>query len=414
MDTTETRFDTASDSNANTNAPGADDPGRAAPPPPTALADLIAAGLVTHEMIGDPAILGAEAPALDRLCALVAGAIYRIGPFHYAFRAEAADMGGALAGLPAEDWTGALEAALQAELGRDSVWLSATDLLSDALALAAEGGEAMDGPLALLRLRGATTAAALGPAPEGLRAVIDAAYASETARATAARLGAETRAAAGEITRAIARDVTREVVGEVVGGIAREAEAAAMDAARAATGIVLEAATRAAAEAVVAGVEAMAGSRDAGAGALDEIALRLAALEARLPAVPDPDPVPDFLGPPAPTVETRLTRIETALETLLARLDLGETRHDLLGEHLAEHLTLRLGDTLSGRIETGFGARAGAEADFEETARGRARGIPRADRTHDRRARARPPALIRDARHEGGPRCPGRIVPNSP
>ena len=55
---------------------------------PTALADLIAAGLVSHEMIGDPARLGSEAAALKALCGLVAGPVWRIEPFHYAFRAE--------------------------------------------------------------------------------------------------------------------------------------------------------------------------------------------------------------------------------------------------------------------------------------------------------------------------------------
>ena len=56
---------------------------------PTALADLVAAGLVSHEMIGDPARLGPEAEVLRVLCGLVAGPIWRIEPFHYAFRAGA-------------------------------------------------------------------------------------------------------------------------------------------------------------------------------------------------------------------------------------------------------------------------------------------------------------------------------------
>ena len=53
---------------------------------PAALADLIAAGLVSHEMIGDPSRLGGEAEALRTLCGLVSGSVWRIEPFHYAFR----------------------------------------------------------------------------------------------------------------------------------------------------------------------------------------------------------------------------------------------------------------------------------------------------------------------------------------
>ena len=53
---------------------------------PAALADLIAAGLVSHEMIGDPGRLGGEAEALRTLCGLVSGSVWRIEPFHYAFR----------------------------------------------------------------------------------------------------------------------------------------------------------------------------------------------------------------------------------------------------------------------------------------------------------------------------------------
>ena len=55
---------------------------------PAALADLAAAGLVSHEMIGDPGRLAGEAEALRVLCGLVAGPVWRIEPFHYAFRAR--------------------------------------------------------------------------------------------------------------------------------------------------------------------------------------------------------------------------------------------------------------------------------------------------------------------------------------
>ena len=64
--------------------------------PPSVLGDLIAAGLVSHEMIGDPARLGGETAALHALCGLVAGPVYRIDAYHYAFRAGPGDLGGRL------------------------------------------------------------------------------------------------------------------------------------------------------------------------------------------------------------------------------------------------------------------------------------------------------------------------------
>ena len=101
------------------------------------LADLIAAGLVSHEMIGDPARLGGETEALRLLCALVAGPVWRIEPYHYAFRA---DPGGAPAARAADARGGAA-----AELGAEAVWVSAT-----------ERPEAtdLDQPLLLLRAQG--------------------------------------------------------------------------------------------------------------------------------------------------------------------------------------------------------------------------------------------------------------------
>lgn len=144
-----------------------------------ALADLIAAGLVTHEMIGDPGRLAGEAAALHALCALVGGTVYRLGAFHYAFRAGPGDLGGRLGALPAGERTAALEAALQAELGADAVWLSAAGL-------PAVGAAGLDQPLLLLQARDAAVAEALAAAPAGVRAVVDARYAAETARITAA------------------------------------------------------------------------------------------------------------------------------------------------------------------------------------------------------------------------------------
>ena len=128
---------------------------------PTALADLIAAGLVSHEMIGDPARLGAEAEALRLLCGLVAGPVWRIEPFHYAFRAGPDDLGGVLE-RSRRAWAAALEAALQAELGADAVWVSATDLAED------DGG-LLDQPLLLLRAQAEAVADALEAAGPELR-----------------------------------------------------------------------------------------------------------------------------------------------------------------------------------------------------------------------------------------------------
>jgi hypothetical protein len=146
-----------------------------------ALSDLIAAGLVSHEMIGDPAQLGAEAPTLTALCGLIGGPVYRVDPFHYAFRAGPEDLGGRLGQLAADDWTEALAAALRAALGEDAVWLSATDPLPDAAA-------PLDQPLLLLRAHASAVAEAVTAAAPGLRAVIDARYAAETARLTAQQI----------------------------------------------------------------------------------------------------------------------------------------------------------------------------------------------------------------------------------
>ncbi len=158
---------------------------------PAVLADLIAAGLVSHEMIGDPARLAGEAAALRALCALVGGTVYRLGAFHYAFRAGPGDLDGRLAGLAPGDWTAALETALQAVLGADAAWLNPAGLL---------GGEdpALDQPLLLLRARETAVAEGLAAAPAGVRAIVDAAYAAETARLIAgAAPGSESRRPAG-------------------------------------------------------------------------------------------------------------------------------------------------------------------------------------------------------------------------
>jgi len=154
---------------------------------PAALAALIAAGLVSHEMIGDPARLAGEAETLRVLCSHVGGAIYRLAPYHYAFRAEPGDLGGRLATLAPGDRAGALEAALAADLGADAAWVSATDLLADAPAAEAGTGEAAlpAAPILFLRAHGAAVADTLAADP-GLQAVIDAAHALEVARLIAA------------------------------------------------------------------------------------------------------------------------------------------------------------------------------------------------------------------------------------
>ena len=135
---------------------------------PAVLAELIAAGLVSHEMIADPARLGGEAAALRLLCGLVAGPVWRIEPWHYAFRA---DPGGVPAVRAAE-----LEAALSAELGEGAVWVSAT-----------ERPEAtdLDRPLILLRAQAEAVEAALEPAGPELTAVIGARFAAAAARIAA-------------------------------------------------------------------------------------------------------------------------------------------------------------------------------------------------------------------------------------
>jgi hypothetical protein len=149
-----------------------------APPAPDlpVLADLVAAGLVSHEMIGDPARLGSETEALKGLCAEVGGPVWRLAPFHYAFRARPEDLGGRLAALDPADWTGALETALRSALGAEAVWISTADLLPG------EGAALPEAPLLLLRAEADAVAAGLAAADPGTQAVIHARYAVEAAR----------------------------------------------------------------------------------------------------------------------------------------------------------------------------------------------------------------------------------------
>ena len=106
-----------------------------------------------------------------------AGLAHRPVPLRLPRRRRAISAAGSRGSRPA-DWTAALEAALQAALGADAVWLNATDLLPGA-------GAALDQPLLLLRAHGAAVAAGLEAAAPGLQAVINARFAADCARLAA-------------------------------------------------------------------------------------------------------------------------------------------------------------------------------------------------------------------------------------
>lgn len=170
---------------------------------PAALADLIAAGLVSHEMIGDPSRLDGEAEALRTLCDLVSGSVWRIEPFHYAFRIGHGDLGGVCDGAGVDAQASALEGALQAALGADAAWVNAADLVPTALrapyvalggSSAAASGPLPDAPLLLLRAGDEARRAALEVAGPNTQAVIGARFALAAAR-LAAGLGEEGRLA---------------------------------------------------------------------------------------------------------------------------------------------------------------------------------------------------------------------------
>lgn len=156
-----------------------------APAPSPVLRNLTAAGLVGHEMIGDPDRLGGEAAVLRTLCGLVAGAIYRIEPFHYAFLAREDDLGGALAERASEDWAAALETALQAACGADAVRVRAVDPADAVRAADLDAAGVL-----LLGAWGAAATEALRAAGPGLQAVVNARFAVDTAMLTA-RLATE-------------------------------------------------------------------------------------------------------------------------------------------------------------------------------------------------------------------------------
>lgn len=191
---------------------------------PAALADLIAAGLVSHEMIGDPGRLAGEAEALGTLCGLVSGSVWRIEPFHYAFRVAPGDLGGA--GVDAQ--ASALEGALQAALGADAVWVNAADLVPAALrtpyAAPGTAGPLPDAPLLLLRAEDEARRATLEVAGPDAQAVIGARFAIATAR-LAAGLGEE-----GRIVERLAAIEARQAA--ILAVLEAEAEAEAARAGR--------------------------------------------------------------------------------------------------------------------------------------------------------------------------------------
>lgn len=184
-----------------------------------ALADLVAAGLVSHELIGDPARLGAEVATLRRLCAHVSGSIWRIEPYHYAFRLTGPD-DETNDGTDPETAGAALAARLAAEFGPDAVWVSPTDLIAEtdsdsggatdpSADPAADTGADMgpdtgsdmgsnmaaaidlDAPLLLLRASAGAVADGIDFAGPGVQAVVSASFAARAARIAADRLDAD-------------------------------------------------------------------------------------------------------------------------------------------------------------------------------------------------------------------------------
>jgi hypothetical protein len=269
---------------------------------PAALDDLIAAGLVSHEVIGDPARLGAEAATLRTLCGLVTGPVWRVGPFHYAFRAQPDDLGGRLADAPPEGWSAALETALQAALGPDAIWVSTADIL------AGDPAADLEAPLLLFRAQAAAVEGALasGEGPEAppapLQAVINARYAAEVARLTA---GAAPGSALD--ARLAALETGIAALGPRLAALAeaipdRTAGAAAPDA-------VIKAVVEAAAGRVT---EEISRRLDAQAAAIEALGERVAALAASPDGTAALD---DFRESVGLTLAEFLARIETGIKT---------------------------------------------------------------------------------------------------
>jgi hypothetical protein len=148
---------------------------------PTILGNLVASGLVNHELIGDPARLPGETAILRALCRHVAGPVYRIAPFHYAFGAAPGDLEGKLADLPQSDWAEAIEALLVAEFGAEAAWVSSTDLLPQ------EDSPLPEAPVLMLRAWGMAATEGIRAAGPELHAVINARFAAQAATVLAAQ-----------------------------------------------------------------------------------------------------------------------------------------------------------------------------------------------------------------------------------
>jgi hypothetical protein len=271
---------------------------------PKILEHLVAAGLASHELIGDPARLESETAALAALCARISGPVYRLGAFHYAFRMAPEDLGGSLADREPADWAGALEAALTEDLGAEAVWVTGTDPVTDAGLDAAS--------VMFLEAADGAVGAALAEAP-GLRAVIHARIATQTAE-TAAALAAQTIAAR-------------------LAGIEASVEAAAqasLDAAiEAAVEVAAEAAAQRAAAAIASASETM----------LERIATTLGALADRLQLqgtqLADQSARQDALASGIAALEAAMAGLATTETVRAAALDGFEDR---LGLTLAEFL----------------------------------------------------------------------------
>lgn len=150
-------------------------------PEPTVLRNLRVAGLASHVARGAASGAGGEPGVLRALCGLVAGPVYRLDPFHYAFCLRPDDVGGGLKDLAPAQWAGALETVLR----RVGVGLEVRSLAPPPEAERAAAGEgpaaggfATEAPVWLLRAWDAA-------AEPGVQAVINAHFAAATARLTA-------------------------------------------------------------------------------------------------------------------------------------------------------------------------------------------------------------------------------------
>jgi hypothetical protein len=197
-----------------------------------ALRELIAAGLVTHEAIGDPARLSGEAATLRAICGLVAGPVYRLEPFHYAFTLRPEDLGDMLAELEPAARTAALEAALTATLGPEAVRIGATDLPPEETKAVFEAfPEGLpSAPVLLLRAQAGAVAAGLDAAGPGVQAVIDGTYAVEYARLAARSLGSGREGAVGDARSDDRLAAIEAAVGDIRVTLEAQAETAALTA----------------------------------------------------------------------------------------------------------------------------------------------------------------------------------------